>query len=131
MGDYAPSIRAALLLRAGKAREAAAALRPAWTFAAREFDIPYQQGYTDLAAGDPAGAVRDFNYILAHPGHEPDLPELPLARLGLARALEASGDRDGARAAYRAFLTRWKTADPDLPILIAAKREAAALGVKI
>ena len=131
VGDYAPSIWAALLLRAGKAREAAAVLRPAWTFAAREFDIPYQQGYTDLAADDPAGAVRDFTYILAHPGHEPDLPELPLARLGLARALEASGNRDGARAAYRAFLVRWKTADPDLPILIAAKREAAALGVKI
>jgi eukaryotic-like serine/threonine-protein kinase len=32
-----------------------------------------------------------------------------------------------ARAAYQDFLTRWKDADPDIPILIAAKAEYARL----
>ena len=51
-----------------------------------------------------------------------------LARLGLARAyaLDAAKDpavRDEARAAYQNFLTLWKDADPDVPILIQAKTE--------
>jgi len=60
-----------------------------------------------------------------------------LARLGVARAnaLEAKSlqgaDADAARAralaAYKDFLTLWKDADPDIPILIAAKSEYAKL----
>jgi hypothetical protein len=33
------------------------------------------------------------------------------------------GDTTKARAAYQDFLTIWKDADPDLPILIQAKAE--------
>jgi hypothetical protein len=50
-----------------------------------------------------------------------------LARLGLARAYAVQGDTAKARAAYQDFLMLWKDADPDIPILIAAKSEYAGL----
>jgi predicted Zn-dependent protease len=50
-----------------------------------------------------------------------------LARLGLARAYALQGDKAKARAAYQDFLTIWKDADPDIPILKEAKAEYAKL----
>jgi hypothetical protein len=38
-----------------------------------------------------------------------------------------AGDRAGARAAYRQFLTLWKHADRDIPILESARTEFADL----
>jgi hypothetical protein len=38
-----------------------------------------------------------------------------------------AGDVDQARAAYQRFFTLWKDADPNIPILIAAKAEYAKL----
>lgn len=38
-----------------------------------------------------------------------------------------SGDKEGARKAYNEFLTVWKDADPDIPILKQAKAEYAKL----
>ena len=49
------------------------------------------------------------------------------AHLGLARAYVLQADTAQARAAYQDFLTIWKNADPDVPILIAAKAEYAKL----
>jgi len=52
----------------------------------------------------------------------------PLAHLGLARAAAAlAGDTAKSRKMYEAFLQLWKDADPDIPILIAAKAEYAKL----
>jgi eukaryotic-like serine/threonine-protein kinase len=45
----------------------------------------------------------------------------------LARALAKSGEAAGARRAYQDAFGMWKDADPDLPILVAAKREYEAL----
>jgi len=50
-----------------------------------------------------------------------------LARLGLARAYALQGDTAKARAAYQDFLTLWKGADSDIPILKEAKGEYAKL----
>jgi eukaryotic-like serine/threonine-protein kinase len=38
-----------------------------------------------------------------------------------------AGDRAKSRSYYQKFLTLWKDADPDIPILIAAKAEYATL----
>jgi hypothetical protein len=46
---------------------------------------------------------------------------------GFLRAYAMQGDTARARAAYQDFLTLWKDADPDLPILKAAKAEYAHL----
>jgi hypothetical protein len=40
-----------------------------------------------------------------------------------ARAYVLQGDTAKARAAYEEFLTLWKNADPDIPILKQAKAE--------
>jgi eukaryotic-like serine/threonine-protein kinase len=60
-----------------------------------------------------------------------------LAHLGMARAYalgaqsaqgaDADAARAKARAAYQDFLTLWKDADPDIPILKEAKAEYAKL----
>jgi len=50
-----------------------------------------------------------------------------LARLQLARSLAMSGNKAAARKSYEDFLTLWKHADEDLPILKAAKAEYQGL----
>jgi hypothetical protein len=50
-----------------------------------------------------------------------------LAHLGLSRAYVLQGDSANAKAAYQDFLTLWKDADPDIPILTAAQSEYAKL----
>ena len=50
-----------------------------------------------------------------------------LAHLGLARAYMLQGDSEKARTKYEDFLTLWKDADPDIPILKQAKAESANL----
>ena len=49
------------------------------------------------------------------------------ARLGMARAYVLQGDTTKARAKYQDFLTVWKNADPDIPILKEGKAEHARL----
>ena len=50
-----------------------------------------------------------------------------LARLGIARAYVLDGDTQKARAAYQDFLTLWKDADADIPVLKQAKTEYGKL----
>ena len=47
--------------------------------------------------------------------------------LGLNRAYALKSDREKAKAAYQDFLTLWKEADRDIPILKQAKGEYAKL----
>ena len=51
----------------------------------------------------------------------------PLSRLGLARAFALEGDDAKSKAAYQDFLSLWRNADPDIPILKQAKSEYAKL----
>ena len=50
-----------------------------------------------------------------------------LAHLQLGRAYVLTGDTTKAKMAYQDFLTLWKDADPDIPILKQAKAEYAKL----
>jgi tetratricopeptide (TPR) repeat protein len=90
--------------------------------------------YLELNSGKEAEA--QFQRILSNASFTGNV-YWPLAHLGLARAnaLQARTDQrttaDAARAqaltAYRDFLTLWKDADPDIPILKQAKAEYATL----
>lgn len=72
-------------------------------------------------------AAAEFQKILDHPGITLNDPIGPMARLGLARALGASGDRAKSAAAYKDLLTLWKDADPGLPVFEEAREECAKL----
>ncbi len=69
-------------------------------------------------------AAAEFQHILDHRGTGPVSPIYFLARLGLARALAPAGEQDRSRLAYQEFLTLWKDADPNIPVLLDARREA-------
>ena len=87
----------------------------------------YVRGEAYLAAGQGSAAASEFQKILDHSGIVWNCWTGALARLGLARANALQGDLAKARAAYQDFLTLWKDADPDLPILKQAKAEYAKL----
>jgi tetratricopeptide (TPR) repeat protein len=54
-------------------------------------------------------------------------PVFPVATVWLARAKVKQGDVAAARRLYQDAIAFWKDADPDLPLLVAAKTEYAAL----
>jgi len=87
----------------------------------------YVRGEAFLAAGQGSPAAAEFQKILDHPGLMLNDPVGPLARLQLARALAASGDRANSAAAYKNLLAIWKDADADLPVVQQAKAESAAI----
>jgi eukaryotic-like serine/threonine-protein kinase len=87
----------------------------------------YIRGLAYLVAHNGTAAAAQFQRILDHPGVTVNFPTGALARLGLGRAYAMSGDKEKARAAYQQFLTLWKDADPDIPILKEAKSEFAKL----
>ena len=72
-------------------------------------------------------AAAEYQKLLDHPGIVSNSATGALARLGLARAYVLQGDTAKARAEYQDFLMLWKDADPDIPILKAAKVEYAKL----
>jgi eukaryotic-like serine/threonine-protein kinase len=72
-------------------------------------------------------AATEFRAVLDHRGVAPMATMWEMSQLGLARARALLGEAAKARAAYQDFLTLWKDADPDIPILIAAKAEYAKL----
>ncbi|MFZ0637776.1 MAG: tetratricopeptide repeat protein, partial [Candidatus Acidiferrales bacterium] len=87
----------------------------------------YIRGQAQLMAHDGAAAAVEFQKFLDHRGITLNFPLGALAHLQIARAYALSGDTAKAKSAYNDFLTLWKDADPDIPILIAAKSEAAKL----
>jgi Tfp pilus assembly protein PilF len=84
-------------------------------------------GKAYLAARQGADAAAEFQKILEHPGVVFADPIGALAHLQIGRAYAMQGDTTKARAAYKDFLTLWKDADPDIPILKQAKAEYAKL----
>jgi tetratricopeptide (TPR) repeat protein len=97
----------------------------------------YVRGEAYLTAGQGSAAAAEFQKIIDHSGIVWNCWTGALAHLGVARAnaLQArtsqGADADAARvralAAYKDFLTLWKDADTDIPILKEAKAEYAKL----
>jgi eukaryotic-like serine/threonine-protein kinase len=97
----------------------------------------YVRGEAYLAGGQGSAAAAEFQKILDHSGIVWNCWTGALAHLGVARAnalqsrTSQGADADAARvralAAYKDFLTLWKDADPNIPILKEAKAEYAKL----
>ena len=97
----------------------------------------YVRGEAFLAAGQGTAAAAEFQEIIDHSGIVWNCWTGALSHLGVARAnalqattaqgADAAAARVRALAAYKDFLTLWKDADPDVPILKQAKAEYAKL----
>ena len=97
----------------------------------------YVRGNAYLAAGQGSSAAAEFQKIIDHSGIVWNCWTGALAHLGVARAnaLQSralqGADADAARvralAAYEDFLTLWKDADPNIPLLKQVKTEYAKL----
>jgi tetratricopeptide (TPR) repeat protein/predicted Ser/Thr protein kinase len=87
----------------------------------------YVRGQAYLAARQGAEAAREFQKIVDHRGIVIGDAFGVLAHLGMARAYAMQGDTAKARMSYQDFLTLWKDADSEIPILKKAKVESAKL----
>jgi eukaryotic-like serine/threonine-protein kinase len=87
----------------------------------------YVRGETYLAARQGTEAIAEFQKILDHRGIVISDPIGALAHLQMGRAYAVAGDKAKAKSAYQNFLSLWKDADPNIPILKQAKAEYAEL----
>jgi tetratricopeptide (TPR) repeat protein/tRNA A-37 threonylcarbamoyl transferase component Bud32 len=131
---WLPTIRAGVALerkdpnRAVELLKAASAIELTTPTNLSVFLCPvYLRGEAYLLLHDGSAAAAEFHKFIDHSGVVSNFPWGALARLGLARAYALQGDTAKAKAAYQEFLTLWKDADPDIPVLRAAKAEYAKL----
>jgi serine/threonine protein kinase/Flp pilus assembly protein TadD len=132
-GYVLPTVRAMLALDRGDGKQALKLLE-----AASEYDLAcpqvflnteptfypiYVRGQAYLKAGQGPAAAAQFQKLASL--RWMNYPLAALARLQLGRAYALQGDSAKARTAYQDFLTLWKDADPDVPILKQAKHEYA------
>jgi len=128
---WLPTLRAVNELNGGNAAQAVVLLEAAAPYELGEppptqagmIYPAYLRGQAYLASHNGAAAAAEFQKLSDHRGIVVNLPTGVLARLGLARARALSGDTTGAKAAYQDFLTLWKDADADIPILKDVKAE--------
>jgi tetratricopeptide (TPR) repeat protein len=131
---WLPTIRAAVALQRkehGRAIELLKVAKPIELSQPTNLTISlcpvYLRGEAYLKLRDGNAAEAEFQKFIDHRGLVVNFLWGALARLGLARAYALQGDTAKAHTAYRDFLTLWKSADPDIPILTQAKSEYAKL----
>jgi len=134
--NYVPTVRAQLALNRkdpSKAVEILEAVTPYELGQSEDDNITlslypvYVRGEAYLAQHQGNEAAAEFHKILDHRGVVFNEPIAPLARLGLGRAYALEGELSKSRAAYQDFFNLWKDADPNIPILLAARSEYAKL----
>lgn len=118
--------QAMLQIQRGQPSSAIETLRPLLSLDLGRYALfrpPYVRGLAYLALKDGRAAAAEFQKILDHRGVAPLSMLYPLALLQQGRAFVLAGDTSKARSVYEAFLTIWKDADSDVPILQDARRE--------
>jgi len=134
--NYLPTIRSQVALDRNDAATAIEALRATAPYELGAqgnggFDISlypvYVHGRAHLAARRGHEAAVEFQKILDYRGVVGNEPIGALVHLDLARALILQGDTIKGTAAYQDFLSLWKDADRDVPILKQARAEYARL----
>jgi tetratricopeptide (TPR) repeat protein len=131
---WLPTVRAAVALERKDPNKAIELLKDARVI---ELGLPvgltivlcpvYLRGEAYLMLHDGNAAATEFEKFIDHRGLVVNFPWGALAHLQIGRAYVLQGDTAKAKAAYQDFLTLWKDADPDIPILIAARAEYAKL----
>jgi eukaryotic-like serine/threonine-protein kinase len=122
-----PLVQAIVALNSGDARKALELLKSAQPYDKAIDDCLYIRGTAYLKAGQADDAVAEFQKALALYDFKPTDIEMPLSRLGLARAYVMHGDTAKAKSTYQDILALWKDADPSFSILKQAQAEYAKL----
>jgi DNA-binding winged helix-turn-helix (wHTH) protein/tetratricopeptide (TPR) repeat protein len=135
--NYLPTLRAKLALGHANPQQALADLEvtapnelgspTTWFYNWPNMYPVYVRGEAYLATRQGKEAAAEFQKILDHRGIVLNEPIGALAHLQLGRAFVMQGNTVKAKSAYQDFLTLWKDADPDIPILKQAKAEYAKL----
>jgi tetratricopeptide (TPR) repeat protein len=121
-----PIVNAEIEKSRGNVAQAIQLLEPVRSYELGVFlgiSVNYMRGMLYLQQRMGNEAAREFKTIIDHPGIDFLSPAHALAHLGLGRAAALSGDSAGARKAYQDFFALWKDADPDLPVLVQARKE--------
>jgi predicted Zn-dependent protease len=123
---WLPVIQAALEINRGNTEQVIQLLQAAGRFE-MGYEIQawpaYVRGLAYLRGGAGDEAMAEFQKIIDHRGVVAVSALYPLAHLGLARAATLTGDTARSRKAYEDFFALWKDADPDIPILLEARKE--------
>jgi tetratricopeptide (TPR) repeat protein len=130
-----PEIRAAIELQRGQPAKAVELLASASPYERAYPEAVYLRGLAYLRLRKGVEAAAEFHKILDHKGASwASTWRFPnwglyysISYLGLARASALAGDTAKARQAFQDFFTQWKEADPDLPLLAAARKESTKL----
>lgn len=136
--NYAPTLRALLALKHGDPSRAVDLLQVSIPY---EFGEPpssffgfygalypiYVRGEAYLALNRGPEAAREFQKIIDHRGIVVSDAIGALAYWQLGRAFVSSGEKTKAKTAYGDFLTLWKDADSDIPVLKQAQAEYSKL----
>jgi predicted Zn-dependent protease len=129
--NYLPTLRAQVAVNRKDPSNAIETLQTAAPYELGQAGINlapvYVRGEALLIAHNGSEAATQFQQILGHTGIVWNGLIGALAHLGIARAYALQGDTAKARTAFKEFLTLWKDADPDIPILEEAKAEYAKL----
>jgi len=136
-GYWLPCVRGYLAIHDGNPSQALTILQAATTY---ELGFPppqvgpggllypaYIRGQAYLQLHKGREAAAEFQKMLDHHSMLVNSPLYSLAHLQLGRAYAIQGDTVKAKPAYQDFLTLWKDADPDIPVLKQAKAEYARL----
>ena len=130
-----PGIRAAIEIQRGQPANAVELLASATPYERAYPEAVYLRGVAYLHLHKGAEAAAEFHKILDHKGASwASTWRFPnwglyysISYLGLARASVVAGDTAKAKTAYQEFLTQWKDADGEIPLLQQAKAEYAKL----
>ena len=126
---YLPEVRAQIALNRKDPSKAIELLRAAaYEMGSVACLFPaYMRGQAYLRENNGNDASVEFQKIVNHREIVQNDIIGALAHLELGRAYAMQGNPTKAKAAYQEFLTLWKDADPDIPILKQAKAEYAKL----
>ena len=131
---HRPEVQAAIELQRDPAK-AVELLASASPYERAYPEVPYLRGSAYLNLKKGAEAAGEFQKVVDHKGASWGSTWLypnwglyySVSYVGLARAFALAGDTAKAKNAYQDFFALWKDADKDIPILIQARKEFAAL----
>jgi tetratricopeptide (TPR) repeat protein len=130
-----PEIRAAIELQRDQPAKAVELLASTSPYERAYPEAVYLRGLAYLRLQKGTEAAAEFRKILDHKGASWGSTWLypnwglnySISYLGLARGSALAGDTPNARKAFQDFFALWKDADQDIPLLIEAKKDYAAL----